>query len=269
MSKMRQISAFDFMCDSQMLSRLRKGLMYTDTDPDVLDHDDDLDAELFTYDKRQVYRGRYDPRYTKEDLDVHWLYDDNGKRVGLVEYESADFSISSILWYRNNPYATMFQDDSWVSQDKTLWSLLSNEAYQDCLEDDFKTVIERSLGGPYHLVFPSTIGNPYEYYQCEKCGKKTLSLDGNCPTVKKRTPSSYSSLFLDDSFILYSHLPSKERAPHDAYAPSSEAQEAQAQQTHRRSPESQPLERDRLQPLELTPPPPRSPLHRPPPESSR
>ena len=59
-----------------MLSRLRKGLIYTDTDPDVLDHDDDLDAELYTYEKRQVYRGRYDPRYTKEDLDVHWLYNE-------------------------------------------------------------------------------------------------------------------------------------------------------------------------------------------------
>jgi len=186
-----------------MLSRLRKGLIYTDTDPDVLDHDDDMDAEMYTYEKRQVYRGRYDPRYIVEDLDVHWLYDDNSKRVGLVEYESANFSIFSVLWYYDNPYATLLQNPEWKSQDKTLWSMFSNEAYQDCLEDDFKTVIQRSLGSPYHLVFPSTLGKPYEYYECEKCGKKTLSLEDNCPTVKKVLPSSYSILFLDDSFILY------------------------------------------------------------------
>ena len=186
-----------------MLSRLRKGLIYTDTDPDVLDHDDDLDAEMYTYEKRQVYRGRYDPRYTKEDLDVHWLYDENSKRVGLVEYESADFSVFSILWYYDNPYSTLLQEPDWKSEDKTIWSMLSNEAYQDCLESDFKNVVERSVGGPYRLVFPSTIGSQYEYYECPKCNKKTLSMEGNCSALKKVTPSSYSILFLDDSFIVY------------------------------------------------------------------
>jgi hypothetical protein len=186
-----------------MLSRLRKGLIYTDTDPDVLDHDDDLDAEMYTYEKRQVYRGRYDPRYTKEELDVHWLYDENSKRVGLVEYESADFSVFSILWYYDNPYSTLLQEPEWKSEDKTLWSMLSNEAYQDCLESDFKNVIELSLGSPYRLVFPSTIGTAYEYYECAKCNKKTLSMEGNCSALKKVTPSSYSNLFLDDSFIVY------------------------------------------------------------------
>ena len=178
-----------------------------------------------------------------------------------MEYETADFSVFSVLWYRSNPYATMFQNDGWVSQDKTLWSLLSNEAYQDCLEDDFKNVIERSLGSPYHLVFPSTVGKPYEYYECEKCGKKTLSLEGNCPTVKKVTPSSYSSLFLDDSFILYSL---KQQEPHDACAPSEELEAVHP----RKSPEYQRPVLERLAPLEMplqAPPP----LEHPPyPESS-
>lgn len=212
-----------------MLSRLRKGLLYTDTDPDVLDHDDDLDAEMYTYEKRQVYRGRYDPRYTKEDLDVHWLYDENAKRVGLVEYESADFSVFSVLWYYDNPYATLFQNPEWKSQNKTLWSMLSNEAYQDCLEDDFKHVIEKSLGSPYHLVFPSNVNRPYEYYECTKCGKKTLSMEDNCSTLKKVSPSSYSILFLDDSFILYSPPENwfTKQAQHDACeAPVAEAQQS-------------------------------------------
>lgn len=237
-----------------MLSRLRKGLIYTDTDPDVLDHDDDLDAELYTYEKRQVYRGRYDPKYTKEDLDVHWLYDENSKRVGLVEYESADFSVSAVLWFYDNPYSTMFQEPGWKSEDKTLWSLLSNEAYQDCLEDDFKNVVERTLGGPYRLVFPSSVGKPYEYYECTKCGKKTLSLESNCSTVKKVAPSSYSVLFLDDSFVIYT--PPNDscvislKEPHGAYD-QPEPVEAQEYPAHRPDQESlHQSEQTSLEPLE-------------------
>ena len=130
-------------------------MIYTDTDPDVLEHDDDLDAEMYTYEKRQVYRGRYDRRYTTLELDVHWLYDENSKRVGLVEYESGDFNKFSVLWYYDNPYSTLLQDPSWKTTGKTLWSMLTEEAYQDCLEDDFKSVIEKSLYSPYRLVFPS------------------------------------------------------------------------------------------------------------------
>ena len=159
-----------------MLSRLRP-LIYTDIDPDVLDHDDDLDAELYTYDGREVYRGRYDPRYTSLDLDVHWLYDDNGKRVGLAEYDSNDFSKNSVLWYKNNLWSTLLQEN-WKSKEKTLWSMMSEEAYQDCLEDDFETVIERTKDGPYCLVFPNDV-------------------------MKAKKSEKTSVLFLDDSFILY------------------------------------------------------------------
>ena len=158
-----------------MLSRLRN-LIYTDIDPDVLDHDDDLDAELYTFDDREVYRGRFDPRYTSFDLDVHWLYDENGKRTGLVEYESNDFSKRSVLWYYENKYATLLQEN-WKSKEKTLWSMITEEAYQDCLEDDFETVIERTKDGPYCLVFPNDVLKP----------KKT----------------ELPVLFLDEFFVLY------------------------------------------------------------------
>jgi hypothetical protein len=186
-----------------MLSRLRQTLIYTDTDPDVLDHDDDMDAEIYTFENREVYRGTFDPRYTSQNLDVHWLYDDNSKRVGLVEYESTDFSKFSVLWYYDNPYATLLQEPDWKQQGKTLWSMLSEEAYQDCLDDDFKNVVEKSLHSPYRLVFPSTYFKEYIVYECVKCRKRTLTLENACPTMKKvETP--FFSLFLDDSFILYS-----------------------------------------------------------------
>ena len=158
-----------------MLSRLRP-LIYTDIDPDVLEHDDDLDAELNTFEDRELYRGRIDPRYTSLDLDVHWLYDDDGKRVGLAEYDTNDFSKNSVLWFRENTWSTLLQED-WKSQEKTLWSMMSNEAYQDCLEDDFETVIERTKNGPYCLVFPGD--------------------------VIKSKKTELPVLFLDDSFVLY------------------------------------------------------------------
>jgi hypothetical protein len=220
-----------------MLSRLRKDLIYEDTDPDVLEHDDDLDAEMYTYENRQVYRGRYDPRYTPLEIDVHWLYDENSKRVGLVEYESGDFNKFSVLWYYDNPYATLLQDPNWKSTGKTLWSILSEEAYQDCLEDDFKTVIEKSLHSPYRLVFPSTYHKEYTVYECEKCKKRTLTLENSCPTMKKvETP--FSSLFLDDSFILYqrSTQQAQERHGDDGKQQRSVAEE---QTSHQGSPESQ------------------------------
>jgi hypothetical protein len=105
-----------------------------------------------------------------------WLYDDNGKRVGLAEYDSNDFSKNSVLWYRDNPWSALLQED-WKSKEKTLWSMMSNEAYQDCLEDDFETVIERTKNGPYCLIFPND--------------------------VLKAKKTELPVLFLDDSFILY------------------------------------------------------------------
>ena len=212
-----------------MLSRLRS-LIYTDIDPDVLDHDDDLDAELYTYDGREVYRGRYDPRYTSVDLDVHWLYDDNGKRVGLAEYDSNDFSKNSVLWYRDNTWSTLLQEH-WKSQEKTLWSMMSNEAYQDCLEDDFETVVERTKDGPYCLVFPND--------------------------VLKSKKTELPVLFLDDSFILYD-FPSNSRVwdllgltppltleltpPESQSDASAEAQEEQVHPPQDREPQTEPPE---------------------------
>jgi hypothetical protein len=73
-----------------MFSFLRKGLLYKDISPDILEHDEDLDADQWTYEDKDVYRGSFDPRYTKDNLNVYWLYDDNLNRVGLAEHEADD-----------------------------------------------------------------------------------------------------------------------------------------------------------------------------------
>jgi len=46
-----------------MFSLLRKGLVYKDISPDILEHDEDIDADQWVYDDREVYRGRFDPIY--------------------------------------------------------------------------------------------------------------------------------------------------------------------------------------------------------------
>lgn len=177
--------------------------MYKDIHQDIVEHDDDIEAELFTIDGKEVYQGSIDPRYTEHNLDVHWLYDDALKRVGLTEYESYDRSVSETLWIYDNPYATYFQEPGWTTSGKTIWSKLSNEAYQDCLEDDFEKIVDMSLAGNTRIILPHMLSNPpSEIYECECCDKRTLSAPSKCSAVKKLEFSGVFSLFLDDSFVI-------------------------------------------------------------------
>lgn len=187
-----------------MFSILRKGLVYKDISPDILEHDEDIDADQWVYDDKEVYRGRFDPRYTEHNLNVYWLYDDNLNRVGLAEHDADNQADYKVLWFMNNSFATLYQDESWKSKDKTLWSLMTNEAYQDCLEDDFVTVFDRCLTSKYRLVTPAFLIEPPTVYECTKCGKKSLKKLKNCSDVVETSYFTTSNLlFIDDSFILY------------------------------------------------------------------
>jgi hypothetical protein len=187
-----------------MFSFLRKGLLYKDISPDILEHDEDLDADQWTYDDKDVYRGSFDPRYTKDNLNVYWLYDDNLNRVGLAEHEADDETEFRVLWFKENPFATLYQDDNWVSKNKTLWSMISNEAYQDCLEDDFTTIFDRCLSSKYRLVTPEFLIKPPTVYECSKCGKKSLNKLKNCSEVIETSYFDSSiPLFIDESFVIY------------------------------------------------------------------
>jgi len=186
-----------------MFSLLRKGLIYKDISPDILEHDEDIDADQWVYDDKEVYRGRFDPRYTEYGLNVYWLYDDNLNRVGLAEHEADNQADYKALWFYENPFATLYQDESWVSKGKTLWSMISNDAYQDCLEDDFKTVFDRCLTSKYRLVTPEFLVSPPVVYECTKCGKKSLKKLKNCTDVIETPYFASNLLFVDDSFVLY------------------------------------------------------------------
>lgn len=188
-----------------MFSTLRKRLIYTDIDPNIVEHDEDIDASQWSYNGRDVYRGRVDPRYEDRGLDVYWLYDEDINKVGLVEYEKEDSERFAVLWFHDNPFATLLQDTRWVSLDKTVWSFMSYEAYLDCLEDDFRTVFDRCLSSKYRLVTPSMIINPPFVYSCTRCNAQSMQpLKCHEIHVNKKNYFQYGSfLFVDDSFIVY------------------------------------------------------------------
>jgi hypothetical protein len=188
-----------------MFSLLRKGLLYTDISPDIVEHDEDMDGDLWNYDGVDVYRGTSDPKYFLHGLQVYWLYDDNSKRIGLAEHEMDTPEFYKALWFRDTPFGTLLQEDGWKSKNVTLWSMLSNEAYQDCLESDFKLVSDWALQSGKLLVTPSMIYQRPSLYTCSSCDKKSLSEIRECKSVEKTVLdfNQFSILFLDDLFVVY------------------------------------------------------------------
>lgn len=222
-----------------MFSQLRKNLLYTDISSDIVEHDEDMDGDLWDYDGTEVYRGSFDPKYTKNDLQVYWLYDDNSKRIGLAEHDINNPEVFKALWFRDTAFGTLFQEDGWSSKNSTLWSMLSNEAYQDCLEDDFKSVQEWALQSGKLLVTPTMLLSPIKLYYCEVCGKKSLSNPSVCKNMKETVLdiSQFSILFLDDSFVLYS-CPENSKAHRLLHGEACEAQEVEEQSSEKSHPPS-------------------------------
>jgi hypothetical protein len=197
-----------------MFSALRKGLIYNNVSSDIVDHDLDNDVDLWSYDGKDVYRGSLDSEYLSHGLNVYWLYDDNSLRVGLAEHDSDSPEIFQALWFHDNPFATLLQDPRWKPS-RTLWSMLANEAYQDCLENDFKNVSELALDSGYLLVTPKMLTEKTLLYTCENCGKKSLKQENICSTAKASDFlfSDYSVLFLDDDFVIYEKVTEVQQQP--------------------------------------------------------
>ena len=201
-----------------MLSTLRKGIVYTNISSDIVEHDLDIDADQWSYDGHDVYRGSVDPEYIAHGLSVHWLYDDNLKRVGLAEHEAKEPEVFHALWFHDNPFATFYQDSSWKSTGNTLWSKLSNEAYQDYLEGI--DIREKALNSGTLLVSPDMLMKRPTLYTCESCGKKSLTEEGNCPRALASSLdfSTFSLLFLDEDYVIYERSIDQTQLPSDASA---------------------------------------------------
>lgn len=189
-----------------MFSSLRKGLIYTNISTDIVEHDLDVDADQWSYDGKDVYRGSVDPEYLSKDLNVYWLYDDNLKRVGLAEHEAKEPEVFKALWFHDNPFATLYQDECWKSTGSTLWSKLTNEAYQDYLEG--LSIFDSSLNSGILLMTPRMLMETPSIYDCEKCGKKSFE-KGSCSQIQTVLDfSKFSILFVDDDFVLYERITS-------------------------------------------------------------
>ena len=218
-----------------MLSILRNGIVYNNISTDIVEHDLDVDADQWNYDGKDVYRGSVDPDYLCKDLNVYWLYDDNLKRVGLAEHEAREPEVFKALWFYDNPFATLYQDPSWKSTNSTLWSKLSNEAYQDFLEG--VNMQNEALKSGLLLVTPNMLIERPKLYKCEQCGTMSLMEKGICPnaSVSDLDFSKFSILFLDEDYVIYER--SSITPPSDAseQAPSSEpdsSAEGESQDAH-------------------------------------
>ena len=119
-----------------MFSKLRSKLVYP-VSTDISEHDEDIESDEWIYNGRKVFKGTFDPEYSINGLNVYWLYDENLLRVGLAEHEVSNPSIYDVLWFRDNAFSTLLQEE-WKCTDETLWSKMTYEAYQDCLETNFR-----------------------------------------------------------------------------------------------------------------------------------
>lgn len=230
-----------------MFSLLRRGLVYNDVDPNIVEHDDDIDGVEWSYGGRDVYKGRVDPRYEKYKLDVYWLYDDNINKVGLVEYEKENNEQFRVLWFLDNVFATLLHDERWISLNKTIWSIMPYESYLDCLEDDFSTVFDRCLSSKYRLVTPSMLIKPPILYSCKNCKKQSIKpLKCHEKHVEKKNYFQYDNLlFIDDSFVIYeftvqppSASSEQERSESVQEEPQQESKDEQIPPQQPQSPES-------------------------------
>lgn len=185
-----------------MYSVLHPDFVYTDFSDEIADHDLNYDAEEWNYNGKDVYRGCLDTKY---EWNVYWLYDENLKRVGLAEHDPENTELFYSLWFYDNPFATLLQEPDWVSQKETIWSKLSEEAYEDCLEDDIQTFVTKSLHSNVRLITPEFVTKMPYIYECEKCGKRTLSVPSICSAVKKLNyvNSENSLIFISSSFEIY------------------------------------------------------------------
>lgn len=191
-----------------MLSRLKKGFLYTDVSPDITENDLDVVADTWEMDGREVYRGTRDPRYTHAN--VFWLYDDSLERVGCVEHDYEDHANMRVLWFYDSEFGTLLQEDGWeVTED--IWSRLPRHVFDRFLNEGWttpKSFLEHCLQGPVRVVTPDMITALPVVLTCTQCDAKTL--DRHIPGctmigIPMDFPQKEKVFFVDSDFVI--HVP--------------------------------------------------------------
>jgi hypothetical protein len=190
-----------------MFSTIDRSVVY-DVDTDITEHDINIVSDLWTMAGRQVYRGARDPTYTHAN--VYWLYDpDDLDRVGVSEHKLDDPSDVALLWYKEDVFGTLLQEDGWTSND-TLWGELPTHVYEQFLTEEWTTpekFLERCLRGSLRVVTSEMLITRPQVYSCEKCQRISLS-SFECGIAAPLTfPQKEKVFFIDDRMVI--HIPPK------------------------------------------------------------
>jgi hypothetical protein len=188
-----------------MLSRLKRGFLYTDITPDIAENDFDVVADTWEMDGREVYRGTRDMRY--DHANVFWLYDDALERVGCVEHNLADHADFTILWFQDSEFGTLLQEEGWESGDD-LWSKIPRRVFDRFVNEGWTTpepFLEHCLNGPVRIVTPSMLVIRPVMYTCGRCGKKSLRKDPTCEMTPGFLdfPDKAKTFFIDFDFVVH------------------------------------------------------------------
>lgn len=180
-----------------MLSVRNLGKVYPVSE-DIVETDIDTDVEEYNYDGKFVFRGNLDRIHSTSDVNVYWLYDNNSKRVGLVEHTKEEHTC---LWYKNNVFSTLLQED-WEAQDKTLWSIMTQAAYEDCMKHGWTTIQKVAERTHLTIVTPSDITSDFvSPNKCSRCMGRTQT--GCLLQEKTCNFDIYSTVFVDDDGVIY------------------------------------------------------------------
>lgn len=180
-----------------MLSVRNPGKIYPVSE-DIIETDMDTDVEEYNYDGKFVFRGNLDRIHSTSDVKVYWLYDNNCKRIGLVEHTANDHTC---LWYKNNVFSTLLQED-WEAQDKTLWSIMTQAAYEDCMKHGWTTI--QKVAERTHLTILTPADITSDFVSPNKCSRCMGRRQQGCILQEKTCNFDiYSTVFVDDDGVIY------------------------------------------------------------------
>lgn len=188
-----------------MLSLLKPGFVYTDISEDITENDIDVVSDEWNMEGRIVYRGSRDPRYTHAN--VYWLYNEDLQRVGCTEHDMENHADFRLLWFRDNDFGTLLQEDNWIpTQD--IWSILPTTPFERFVNEGWttpKSFLEQCLAGPVRIMTTDMILTRPNIHYCGTCGKKSLNPIPMCVTseVPLDFPDKNSIYFVDSDMIIY------------------------------------------------------------------
>lgn len=184
-----------------MFSLLEPTVLYTDVSSEVVETDLDVTSDLWTMDGREVYRGARDPRYAHAN--VYWLYDDDMQRVGCAEHSLRDHAEFRLLWFRDDDFGTLLQEDGWTT-DGDLWSKTPRQTFERAVNEGWTTpakFLAKCMNGPSRIVTPEMLIKPMTLPYCYKCD----AYDHGDERVTVTYPHKEKVVFVDCDLIV--HVP--------------------------------------------------------------